>query len=75
MITKNAIPPYRKQSSPYVPPRKKIVKTFKKARNVMVPTNMSAPSTPISQGDGNQSHPEHKRRGVLIPHSQRDLAV
>ena len=43
------------------PQERKIVKTFKKARNVMVPTNMSGPPTPISQGDGNQSHPEHKK--------------
>ena len=39
-------------------------RTFKNARNVMLPTNMSDPPTQFVQGDGNQSHPEHKEREV-----------
>ena len=37
--------------------------TYKKARNVTLPTNACSPS-PFSKGDGNQSHPEHNKREV-----------
>ena len=36
---------------------------FKKARNITLPTNACSPS-PFSKGDGNQRHPEHKKREV-----------
>ena len=48
---------------------------FKKARIVTLPTNMSVPAIQFSQGDGNQSRPEHKKKGVLIPNSLIGLAV
>ena len=59
-ITEKTIIPFRRHSFPYVPPWKEIVK----ARNVTLPKNISVSPTPFSKGDGNQRHPEHKKREV-----------
>ena len=46
-----------------------------KSRNATLPTNLCVAPNLFSQGDGNQSHLGHKKKGVLIPHCQKGLAV
>ena len=61
----NAIPPIGPSLLLMSPSEKKLLNLpDTESKNVSLPTNMSVPPTPFSQGGDNQSIPEHKNREV-----------
>ena len=64
---------FRTQSPPYVPPRGETVNPVPPPlgkQKMKYSRQIGLPSPQFSQGNGNQSYPEHNKKGALIPHSR-----